>query len=372
MLKINVLTKSPSPHMMDFWQAVYNHEDLELRLFIEKPISSTKSWGKIPECLDVEVADWEKLSFINKVRWIKRISSAPADVWIQGDNHWYWENHLLALLMHRKKVPVVFLAERMYWKDRKFRKDSLRNFLYPTLKKMLTLIFDRNFDVFACMGSWTVEQFSRLFPNKYIFPTQYYVNVDELRQIERSDKTSNDMITLGFCGGLVTGKGLVYIINNLNTINSHNNWQLKIAGDGPLRKELEALVPDGLKSRVEFLGHVQSSEMKAFWESIDVLLFPSLFDGWGMVVVEALASGVPVISGSNVGSSRQYIINGYNGEIRDVDNSFLKPVIPILEKPELLNQLCLNARASVERYCPEIGASDFIKHLKIIANMNRT
>ncbi|MFC1712612.1 glycosyltransferase family 4 protein [Candidatus Poribacteria bacterium] len=368
MLRVNVLAEFPSPHMMDFWEAFHDCEDIELRLFFEKPTVSTKSWGRVAEALNTETTDWSKLSIADKVRWVKRVGGTTADAWILDDNYLFWEHHLLASWMRRKSIPTVFLAERTYWERRQSTGvRDWRNVVYQALKKAIIPFLIRDFDALACHGVWAVEQYRDIAPDRYIFPTEYYVDLDDLRQIERPKKRPNDHVNLGFCGGLIPRKGLRYILHNLGVISQFHNWQLKVAGDGPLRGELEAAIPSKLRHRVEFLGNVSSHEMKDFWRDIDALLFPSLFDGWGMVVVEALAAGAPVISGPNVGAARQYIKNEYNGEIRDVNGSFLQAIVPLLEAPEKLNELSANARASVKNYRPEIGAKNFVRHLKTLA-----
>ncbi len=369
MIRVNVLTESPSPHMMDFWEAINDHKDVKLKVFLENPVSSTKFWGRISEHLDSEVMNWSELSVMNKIRWIMRISSVPADVWILCDNYRLWENHMLAFSARSMNTPTVYLAERTYWERRRFiGARSWEDKVCQALKKPIIPFLIRNFDALACYGSWAIEQYKNMVPSRYLFPTEYYVDLDNLRQIERPKKRANDPVNLGVCGVLTPGKGPQYIVHNLELISLFANWQLAIAGDGPLRDELQSAIPEKLKSRVEFLGHVPYHEMGAFWENIDVLLFPSLFDGWGMVVVEALAAGVPVISGPDVGAAIQYIRNGYNGEICDVDDSFLQAIVPILEAPEKLNKLSINARASVRDYRPEVGAKNFVEHLKILTN----
>ena len=68
-----------------------------------------------------------------------------------------------------------------------------------------------------------------------------------------------------------------------------------IAGDGPLRQELEILAENlGLKSRIRFLGF--RSDASALIESMDVLVVPSLTEGSPLVTLEAMAAGVPVVA----------------------------------------------------------------------------
>ncbi len=371
MIRVNVLTLFPSPHMMDFWEAVHKSGDIHLRMFIKEPTIPRRSWGRVAECLDTEIAYWSELSAIGRLCWMRKVFSIPADIWILCDSYWSWENHLLAFWARRKRIPTVHHVERIRWEGlRFFDKQSWnwKRIIYRASKKAIVPLILLNFDALACHGTWSVKQYKRIAPSKYIFATEYYVDLDELRKIKRAKKRAGDSVSLVCCGALTLGKGLLYVLHNLKLIDSFPNWQIRIAGDGPLRRDLEAAVPDGLKSRVEFLGNVAAYKMRDFWKDADVLLFPSLYDGWGMVVVEALAAGVPVISGPNVGAARQYIASGHNGIIRDVNHCFLKTIIPILEDPRKINEFSRNARSSVEKYRPEIGAANFIEHLGILTN----
>ena len=91
-----------------------------------------------------------------------------------------------------------------------------------------------------------------------------------------------------------------------------NPAELWIAGEGPLRRELTSLSEE-YGGRVHFLGFVPNNELaERFWARIDCFVFPSLFDGWAMVIPEALAAGVPVLSGPDVGAAREFIHEGHH------------------------------------------------------------
>jgi len=72
---------------------------------------------------------------------------------------------------------------------------------------------------------------------------------------------------------------------------------LYIAGEGPERAHLEdAASRYGTSSRVHFLGALSGADLTRFYRSLDVLLFTSIYEGFGRVLVEALSQGTPVIS----------------------------------------------------------------------------
>ncbi|TAK30216.1 MAG: glycosyltransferase family 4 protein [Chloroflexota bacterium] len=109
---------------------------------------------------------------------------------------------------------------------------------------------------------------------------------------------------IGYVGRLVPEKGLMSLLQALAEL--EGNWQLEMLGEGPLRDKLaEASASLGIGERVNLHGGVPSNEVPAFVRGLDTLVLPSLtISNWkeqfGRVIVEAMASAVPVV-GSDSG-----------------------------------------------------------------------
>jgi glycosyltransferase involved in cell wall biosynthesis len=83
---------------------------------------------------------------------------------------------------------------------------------------------------------------------------------------------------------------------------------LVFAGEGPLRAELESeAVALGISSRVRFLGFVNQSQLPAVYTSADVMVLPSEYEPFGVVVNEAMCCGCPVIASDRVGAAKDLI-----------------------------------------------------------------
>ncbi|HWP73226.1 MAG TPA: glycosyltransferase family 4 protein, partial [Methylomirabilota bacterium] len=92
---------------------------------------------------------------------------------------------------------------------------------------------------------------------------------------------------------------------------------LLIAGGGPLLGELRAQVSRvGLGDRVVFTGYVAEAEKADHFNLGDVFLFPSAMEGFGLVVAEAMSSGLPVVA-SNRGSIPELVVDGEGGFVCD-------------------------------------------------------
>ena len=368
--KINVFLTSPSPHMMYLWEEINKNRNAKLNLFFQEPVSADKPWGKIDDSLQAKILHWSSKTLIQKIYLLRNVADYPADIWVFScDSYWMWENYILAYFLHKRMKKICLIAEPICWEKKWLPKYSLyRLNVFKNFKKRLLLILMNQFDVILGVGIWGVQQYRNIFPKKPIFEIKYYVNLNIHHSVKIStkDKKNKKDIIFGYCGQLIPRKGLHILVKQLNMLVPYDNWQLIIVGEGQQRKLLEKMIPDNIRNRVLFLGFLNEKEIIKFWKRIDVFIFPSLFDGWGMVVVEALAAGVPVLSGPDVGAARNYIHDGKNGWIRPVDDNFLNPICSLLENPLKINIKKEAARKSVENYTPEKGASQLIKELKLL------
>ena len=117
-----------------------------------------------------------------------------------------------------------------------------------------------------------------------------------------------------YCGRLVPVKRVDTLLEAFERIAEFRpEWDLAIAGDGPLREALEASVPARFRSRVKWLGFLQFDELAACYHSCDALAMPSEYEPWGLVINEAVAAGLPVVAAEGVGAAVEMVRHGTNG-----------------------------------------------------------
>jgi glycosyltransferase involved in cell wall biosynthesis len=125
-----------------------------------------------------------------------------------------------------------------------------------------------------------------------------------------------DRRRLLYCGRLVPVKRVDVLIEAFNRVAvARPQWDLVIAGDGPLRESLQKMVPDSLRDRVKWLGFLQFDETALAYHACDVLVHPSEFEPWSLVINEALACDLPVIATSVVGAAVELVRHQENGLI---------------------------------------------------------
>lgn len=124
-------------------------------------------------------------------------------------------------------------------------------------------------------------------------------------------KRSSGPLTIGFVGRMLPGKGLNVLADALAKL-STETWRLLVVGEGPEREPFERqLSNSGLRDRAEFTGAINFALVPEYFHKIDVLVIPTettrrIREQFGRVIVEAMASGVPVI-GSTCGAIPEVI-----------------------------------------------------------------
>lgn len=121
-------------------------------------------------------------------------------------------------------------------------------------------------------------------------------------------------IRLLFVSRLIERKGLQFILPDLGRVNEQTGKRvtLTIVGDGPYRAELERIVAEHhLTGLVEFVGQKNKSELPQYYQAADIFVLPSKKEGMPNVVLEAMASGLPIVMTSCEGSEELIRDNGY-------------------------------------------------------------
>jgi glycosyltransferase involved in cell wall biosynthesis len=94
------------------------------------------------------------------------------------------------------------------------------------------------------------------------------------------------------------------------------DWDLLLIGDGPLRKPLLEALPEQTRSRIVCTGFISDSAMiAALYKLGDVLILPSDFEPWGVVVTEAAMAPLALICSSVTGSGVELVRDGVNGRL---------------------------------------------------------
>lgn len=167
-----------------------------------------------------------------------------------------------------------------------------------------------------------------------------------------------------FVGRLAEKKGVTYLIEAMKQIDA----LLVIVGNGPLRKELEEQAELAGKDKIRFLGDKTHEELKVIYASADIFVAPSVTardgdkEGLGLVILEAMASGLPIVA-SKSGGITQVIKDGENGLLCEekcvwqlADN-----ICNLLDDDRLYTKIIQNGKMTLKEYDYEKISHKYIK-----------
>lgn len=347
--RICVLTHSPSPYqveLMDRIQGAWNGKLSVIYLFHTDP---SRSWSCLKARHSALALDGDQARFVPAVRM-----ACEADLFVIN----CYNDALAARLIRERTTggrPWSFWGERPGfrhpWLGRLARRWKLR-----ALHACSAPIWG--------IGRIAVEGYCKEFGS-----TRPYENVPYFSDLSRfqdanglTPKRADSRVFL-FSGALTERKGVDLLCHAfLRLAYEFPGVRLKIMGDGPLRARMvEWLKP--VEQAVEFLGFRDWAALPEVYQSADVLCVPSRYDGWGLVVPEGLASGLPVIGTDRVGAAIEFLETGRNGWlIRAGNESALYDALreAALLPTDNLAGLSAAARSTVQNHSLQRGAHRFL------------
>lgn len=188
------------------------------------------------------------------------------------------------------------------------------------------------------------------------FESRYKISViengvDDVFFCPSDIKKEDDILKILFVSRLIEGKGLQFVIPKLKDINdevvkkSSKNIKLLIVGDGPYRETLEKLTKEnGVDCFVSFEGRKNKDEVRDYYRNADLFILPSLSEGMPNVVLEAMASGLPIVMTPCEGSKE--LIDG-NGIISK-PNGFSEALIKMCTSDDKRKKMGQTSRKLVQ------------------------
>lgn len=159
-----------------------------------------------------------------------------------------------------------------------------------------------------------------------------------------------------YSGRLEPAKGILYLLDAWNRMSG--DATLALAGHGSLESAVRARVMSGSMPPVETLGHLDRDDLAAEYARADALVFPTLSDSWGLVINEAMAAGLPVVTTTAPGAVDDLIEHGANGLVVEPASSdaLLDALEQLATDPTLRLEMGSRSAERIARFGPHAWA----------------
>ncbi len=268
-----------------------------------------RSWGAAPSRAREAFADpcaragWGGALLGRTPRVGRLVAAYPADVAIVAMSYLVPTAHALVGELERQATPAVFYGERpspLHRGPKRLVRDAVAARLLRRCRGVVGITRET--------AAWYRERFRPDLPSDWM---PYHRDLGTFAARRRGDAAPGEPLRAVILGSLVPRKDVGCALRAA-ALAGAGHVSLTVAGDGPQRRALERLA-GRLQAPVSFRGHVEFADVPSVLLEHDVLVIPSLNDGFGMAVVEALATGAPVIASREVMSAREYLEDWRNG-----------------------------------------------------------
>ncbi len=247
------------------------------------------------------------------------------------------------------KIPVVatyhtLLTEYFnYAGNTRFKKDIVDKYISFFFNKASTII----------VPSKPIKELLKLNRPIKILPTPLDLKI-------RNNKRKNRKLTILHVGRLSKEKKIDVVLNAFGKIQKRTNSKLIITSDGPDKKRLEYLCTNlGIEKDVTFTGYVSDKQLLRLYSNADVFVSASDTETQGLVILESMACGCPVIARNALGF-KDFVQNRKNGILFDTENELIESILLIKNDVRLRNKIINNGYETVRR----LNISDCVKKIE--------
>ncbi len=217
--------------------------------------------------------------------------------------------------------------------DRRMWKRPVKRMFWPFLYKLASLAIAPSTGTHDLLRSLGIAE-ERIIVIPYVVDNDWWeaqsARVDR-EAVRAAWRVGPDTSVVLFCAKLQPWKRPLDLVQAFAQVNVANSL-LVLAGEGPLKEQLQAEAKRlGISDRVRFLGFVNQTQLPALYTAADLMVLPSQYDAFGVVVNEAMLCGCPVIASDSVGAGRDLIV--------PIDPSFIYPCGDVATLSALLNRV---------------------------------
>ena len=362
----------PAPYLVGWLNTLSARGNLDLEAWFNIPREADRSW-------DVDAADWRfsgryiperSLAGFQLRLPVPELQDVRPDLLVSP--HYLSSSALGSQIASALGFRTAFRAVPTYdtWFRRSWWKELAKRFLFRTVDGAMVPGPD---------GASVVRRYG--VPDERIWHVPPSVDMDHYSRArdmapaaraERREQLGLRGCVFLYVGRLWSGKGIDYLLDAYRKVRQERpDVSLLVVGDGVDEAKYRAMARD--LPGVTFAGFVQAPELPEYYALADALVFPTLGDPFGLVVEEALAAGLPVISTEAAGDIRQRLPDGKAGYIvppADAEQ-LAERMLKLATDEELRRRLAAETQRLVAGRGHEQSAIDFETFVERVLSLPR-
>ncbi len=244
-----------------------------------------------------------------------------------------------------KDTPVIFTVHHTYYQQYYLIPEQKWKYIFSKFENISYKFADKIICVSENTRDILVKNYHIEKEKIEIIPNG--VDINKFRPLNNIEKIRNSIL---FVGRLDERKGIKYLIKSIVLVKEMiPDIKLFIVGTGKLKKELEKfIILNNIKQNVKFLGRLSDKDLVEWYNRCEIVVIPSIFEGFGIVAIEAMACKTPIIA-TNVPGLNSIIKNGENGLLVPPKDSrkLADAIVNLLNDCKLRRHLSVNGRKEV-------------------------
>jgi glycosyltransferase involved in cell wall biosynthesis len=359
----------PAPYMVDRFNAVADRGHVDFEAWFSRRHGKGRAWA-------VEEGRWRfSHRYIPAIRIGERQIAMPHPVLTLGRSDvlvgFYYELAALCgmlFAMARGTRTMLSIDGVNRWSRREPWKEQIKRIVYRNVH-----------GVFAAGPESTRHAIAYGTAPNRVFPLRHVINVGDFKDgaAAARPKRNSHRSRLGlqgatfiYVGHLAWTKGLQHLIEAFSRVQRSATGPVSLlcVGDGPDEVAIRNLCHKLQLRNVIFSGFMPPSELPVFYAVADVFVFPTLGDAYGLVVDEAMACGLPVISTDAAGEITERVVTGQNGFIVPAGNAsaLASAMAALVPEPQLRASMGAASAQRVMDSTPDRWAQEFEKGVQAI------
>ncbi|MGL4622621.1 MAG: glycosyltransferase family 4 protein, partial [Chroococcidiopsis sp.] len=211
---------------------------------------------------------------------------------------------------------------------------------------------------------------SRVFVQPYEIPDTKTLVIQENIDLDNSQLQRPVFL---FVGHIIPRKGLQILLAACKILQQqgYREYTLQVVGNGSQQEELAKFAQEHhLTDCIQWVGRVDYNLISTYFRNADVFVLPTLEDTWGVVVLEAMLLGKPVLCSTGAGTA-ELIVNGENGYVFDPNQpeKLAELMRQFIDRPTAIEDMGKKAQQIMSQYTPEAASKCLTQVTNLVLNI---